>query len=99
MMNLKLFISRLLKLVWPSVSQNKNVKFICTGCGFKEKIPKCVVDDMDIDDFEGDLCYPPRFSCDYCSAGTMYPLYYKSHRGITYRYNPKTRKFTPELPA
>ena len=78
---------------------NKTIKFICTNCGFKEKIPKSVVDDMDMYDLDGDLRFPPRFSCDSCLTGTMYPLHYKNRVGITYKYNPKTRTLTPKLPV
>jgi len=78
---------------------NKNLKFICINCGFEEKIPKSVVDEMDMCDLNGDLRFPPRFSCDSCPTGTMYPLYYKNHIGITYKYNPKTRTLTPQLPG
>lgn len=76
----------------------KTIKFICINCGFKENIPKSVVDDMDMSDLSGDLRFPPRFSCDYCNTGTLYPLHYKNNIGITYKYNPKTGNFTPKLP-
>jgi len=81
------------------LTMRKTIKFICTSCGFKEKIPKSVVDDMDMCDLAGDLRFPPRFSCDSCHVGTMYPLFYKNHIGITYKYNPKTRTLTPTLPS
>jgi hypothetical protein len=84
--------------MYSSFNQNKKVDFICTSCGFKEKIPKNVVDAMDMDDFKGDLRYPPRFSCDSCPTGTMYPLHYRGFSKITYTYNPKTKQFSPKLP-
>lgn len=75
----------------------KSIEFVCFDCGTKENIPKDVVDDMDLNDFDGDLRYPPRFSCESCPTGQMYPLFYKSPHGQTYRFNPETRKFSPEI--
>jgi len=75
----------------------KHIEFVCIHCGTKELIPKQVVDDFDLADLEGDLCFPPRFSCDSCHRADMYPLFYKSLRGTTYRFNPETGEFTPPI--
>jgi len=66
--------------------------FICESCGVKENIPTQIVFEMDLHDEGGDLRFPPRFSCESCPDAQMYPLFYKSFRGITYKYNPKTGK-------
>jgi len=76
---------------------HNTIEFVCFDCGAKENIPKNVVDDMDLSDFDGDLRYPPRFSCESCLTGDIYPTFYKSLRGQTYRFNPETRKFFPEI--
>ncbi len=94
MANLKLFIASLLKRLKPSLGKPKYIEFICQSCQAKEKIPTHVVYEMDFNDEDGDLLYPPRFSCESCQNGQMYPLFYKSFRGTTYRYNPKTKKFS-----
>lgn len=94
MANLKLFIVCLLKRLKFSLRKPKYTEFICQSCGTKEKIPTHIVYDMDFNDEDGDLLYPPRFSCELCPNGLMYPLFYRSFRGTTYRYNPKTGKFS-----
>lgn len=94
MANLKLFFVNLLKRLFFSLRKPKYTEFICQSCGAKEKIPTHIVYDMDFNDEDGDLLYPPRFSCESCPNGQMYPLFYKSFRGITYRYNPKTGRFS-----
>ena len=66
--------------------------FICESCKTTEKIPTQIVVEMDLHDEGGDLRYPPRFSCESCLDAQMYPLFYKSFRGITYKYDPKTGK-------
>jgi len=99
MTKLKSFIAILLKFIWPSLGQNKNIEFVCTSCKATEKIPKHVVDDMDLGDVQGDPRYPPRFTCESCSNGLMSPTHYKSLAGKTYRYNPKTGEFNPKLPS
>lgn len=76
---------------------HNTIEFVCFDCGTKENIPKNVVDDMDLNDFDGDLRYPPRFSCEACPTGQMYPLLYKNPHGQTYRFNPETRKFFPKI--
>jgi hypothetical protein len=76
---------------------HNTIEFVCFSCAAKENIPKTVVDDMDLNDFGGDLRYPPRFSCDSCPNSDMYPTFYKSLRGQIYRFNPKTREFSPKI--
>lgn len=99
MANLRQFIAILLKFIWPSLGQHKQIEFVCTACGAREKILKHVVDDMELGDVQGDLRYPPRFTCQSCLDGLMYPIHYKSLGGTTYRYNPKTGEFSPKLPS
>ncbi len=76
---------------------HNTIEFVCFNCGTKENIPKNVVDDMDLNNFDGDPRYPPRFSRESCPTGDMYPTFYKSLRGHTYRFNPKTREFSPKI--
>lgn len=99
MTRLKSFIAILLKFIWSSLGQNKDIEFVCTSCQAREKIPKHAVDDMELGDVQGDLRYPPRFTCESCPDGLMYPIHYKSLGGKTYQYNPKTGEFNPKLPS
>lgn len=77
--------------------RSKHIEFICLSCNTKELIPKDVVDNFDLADFEGDLCFPPRFSCDNCPDGQMYPTHYESSRGINYTFDPISKKFSPPI--
>ena len=31
--------------------------------------------------------FPPTFSCENCHSGSMYPINYKSPKGIVYKYD------------
>jgi len=68
------------------------VGFICTFCAAKEDIPKSVVDDMDSSNQQGDMSYPPRFTCATCPDGLMHPINYTSPSGRTYKTDPKSIK-------
>jgi hypothetical protein len=75
---------------------NPYITFICESCGIRENIPLAIVVEMDLHDEDGDLSYPPRFRCESCPDAQMYPLFYKSPRDITYKYNPETGKLSTE---
>ena len=92
MANLKQFFATLHKMKHHNSEKNEYTTFICESCGVKEDIPTLIVIEMDFHDEGGDLRYPPRFSCESCRDAQMYPLYYESFRGITYKYDPKTGK-------
>lgn len=61
------------------------VQFKCKKCGCLEYIPKNVVDSLDSS--FGDPDFPATFSCEKCKTGTMFPVDYKSPRGIVYKFN------------
>lgn len=61
------------------------VQFKCKKCGCLEYIPKNVVDSLDSS--FGGPDFPPTFSCEKCKTGTMFPVDYKSPRGIVYKFN------------
>jgi hypothetical protein len=70
--------------------QEETVRFICTFCAAQEDIPKPVVDHMDKTDRQGDLSYPPRFTCSSCPDGYMQPINYTNPSGKTYKTDPKS---------
>lgn len=75
------------------------VEFICAKCGFKEDIPLQAVELCETLDVRGDPTHPPRFRCEHCGDGQMYPIKYKNHHGFTYIYDPSSpQKFKTELP-
>lgn len=61
------------------------VQFKCKKCGCLEYIPKNIVDPLDSS--FGGPDFPPTFSCEKCKTGTMFPVDYKSPRGIVYKFN------------
>ena len=61
------------------------IKFKCKSCGYIEYIPKKVVDSLD--SLLGRPNFPPTFSCENCHSGSMYPIDYKSPKGIVYKYD------------
>ena len=61
------------------------VQFKCKKCGCLEYIPKNIVDSLDSS--FGGPDFPPTFSCEKCKTGTMFPIDYKSPRGIVYKFN------------
>ena len=61
------------------------VQFKCKKCGCLEYIPKNIVDSLDSS--FGGPDFPPTFSCEKCKTGTMFPVDYKSPRGIVYKFN------------
>lgn len=63
----------------------ENVQFKCKNCGCIEYIPKNVVDSLDAN--FGGLDFPPTFSCEKCFIGTMFPVNYKSPRGVIYKFD------------
>ena len=63
----------------------EGVQFKCKNCGCTEYIPKNIVDSLDSQ--FGGADFPPTFSCEKCHTGTMYPVNYKSPRGIVYKFN------------
>lgn len=63
----------------------EGVQFKCKSCGCTEYIPKNVVDALD-SNFGGPN-FPPTFSCEKCGTGTMFPVNYKSPRGVIYKFN------------
>ncbi len=71
---------------------HETVRFICTFCGAQEDIPKSVVEQMDAVDTQGDMSYPPRFTCAVCPDGLMHPINYTSPSGRTYKTDPKSIK-------
>ena len=61
------------------------VQFKCKNCGCTEYIPKNVVDSLDAN--FGGPDFPPTFSCEKCNIGTMFPIKYKSPRGVIYEFD------------
>lgn len=65
------------------MAKETTIAFKCTKCGFKEDIPKDVVDYFDLMDL-GDPTVPPRFDCQKCE-GKMEPIHYVNHEGFIYK--------------
>lgn len=63
----------------------ETVQFKCKNCGCREYIPKNVVDSLDAQ--FGGPNFPPTFNCEKCYTGTMFPINYKSPRGIVYKFD------------
>lgn len=61
------------------------VQFKCKSCSCLEYIPKNVVDSLDSS--FGGPDFPPTFSCEKCHTGTMFPVNYKSPRGVVYKFD------------
>lgn len=61
------------------------IQFKCKNCGCLEYIPKNIVDSLDAQ--FGGSNFPPTFSCEKCHTGTMFPINYKSPRGIVYKFD------------
>ena len=62
----------------------ESVQFKCKNCGCLEYIPKNIVDSLDAQ--FGGPDFPPTFSCEKCHIGTMFPVNYKSPRGVVYKF-------------
>ena len=63
----------------------ESVQFKCKNCGCLEYIPKNIVDSLDAQ--FGGPDFPPTFSCEKCHIGTMFPVNYKSPRGVVYKFS------------
>ena len=85
LLDMEYFLNEDIDDIFGLTSSNETVKFKCRKCGFEEAVPKNIVDMLDESD-GGDPNYPPRFNCEHCIGGLMFPINYTNSRGITYKF-------------
>ena len=85
LLDMEYFLNEDINDIFGLTPSNETVKFKCKKCNFEEDVPKNIVDMLDESD-GGDPNYPPRFSCERCNGGLMYPVNYTNSRGITYKF-------------
>lgn len=69
------------------LKNKKNIEFICPVCKTIEKIPREIVEMLDVADQHGvDTDVPPRFDCEKC-YGKVVPIFYIGVKGKIYKYD------------